>query len=646
MVGSKQRTGLWLVVALVAAGFVTAACGREAPSKGTERDDGKARQEPAGATLSADKAAPQGAEAPSPAAQGDTAMAKSADEQSRILKDETTLPFNELKLRNDAFAEVEMGVPVGKLTDADKRFLKPLIEAADVIDKLFWTQASTDGLQLKRRFEVDAAREQPNAYDELAHRFVVINAGRFDRLGEMKPFIGTAPKPAGGTFYPTDLTKDEFEKWVADHPSDKAAFTSPYTVIVRDGATLRAVPYSDFYRADLKIVAEKLREAAAYADSPSLQAFLLARAAGCETNDWAAGDAAWVDVTGSRFEVTVGPYEVYEDTLMSYKAAFEIFLTMTDTTLSEQLSTVKAHLDEMEAALPLDEKLRGYKRAPGSPIFAVDLVYSAGDTRAGVQTLAFNLPNDEDVREKKGSKKVLMRNVSDAKFEKILAPIAAAVLVEGQVPLLRKEDYFQHTLLHEIAHGMGPGKITLADGSQTTVSQALKELYPAIEEAKADTLGLLNALFLIDKGFFKEPDRLQTTLATALAGFFRSVRFGAHEAHGKANLAIYGYLAKQGAYTRDAATGRFAVDFDKARAGLTALGRELLNLEAAGDYAGAKAFLDSYAQLTPEVQQALDGLKGVPVDIRPVFTAEGPIRGPSAPVPGEAPVTGGSDAAK
>lgn len=639
---TRQRTGLWLAVTIVTVGLAAASCGREAPPQGPERDDGKADQQP-GATLSADKAPAKGSEPAGAPIEGGASMAKGIDEISRVVTNEPMLSFVELKARNDAFAEVEMGVPIGKLTDADKRFLKPLVEAADVIDRLFWRQASSDGLELKRRFEADASRERPNAYDELAYRFVTINAGRFDRLGEMKPFLGSTPKPAGGTFYPADLTKDEFERWIAEHPADKAAFTSPYTVIVRDGAVLRAVPYSDFYEPDLKIVAEKLREAAAYADSPSLQAFLLARAASCETNDWASGDAAWVDVTGSRFEVTVGPYEVYEDTLMSYKAAFEIFLTMTDATLSEQLSTVKTHLDAMEAALPIDDKLRGYKRAPGSPIFAVDLVYSAGDTRAGVQTLAFNLPNDEDVREKKGSKKVLMRNVSDAKFEKILAPIAAAVLVEAQVPLLRKEDYFQHTLLHEIAHGMGPGKITLADGSQTTVSQALKELYPAIEEAKADTLGLLNALFLIDKGFFKEPDRMQTTLVTALAGFFRSVRFGAHEAHGKANLAIYGFLAKQGVYTRDPATGRFAVAFDKAREGLTALGRELLSLEAAGDYAGAKAFLDTYAQLTPEVQQALDGLKAVPVDIRPTFTAEGPLRGPSAPLPGEAPVTGGSD---
>ncbi len=627
--GSRAR---WMVACALA---LAVGCGR--PAQPTS--------EPAAGDTTA-KAAEPGKVAPEKAPQAaepakEATMAEGSDETSRILKDQQVLPYADLLHRNQAFAEVEMGPAVGKLTDADKRFLKPLVEAADVIDRLFWMQASPDGLDWKRRYAEEAAREQLNAYDQLVQRFVTINAGRFDRLGEMKPFIGTTPKLPGGTMYPPDLTRDEFEKWVAEHPADKAAFGSPYTVIVRDGGALRAVPYSEYYRPELKVLAEKLREAAAYADSESLKAFLMQRASDCETNDWAKGDAAWVDVTGSRFEVTVGPYEVYEDTLMSYKAAFEIFLTVTDPTLSEQLSTVKAHLDEMEAALPLDDALRGYKRAAGSPIFAVDLVYSGGDTRAGVQTLAFNLPNDEDVREKKGSKKVLMRNVSDAKFEKILSPIADLVLTAEQRPFLRRDDYFQHTLLHEIAHGMGPGKITLKDGTVTTVGQALKDVYPSIEEAKADTLGLLNALFLIDKGFFKEPDREKTTLITALAGFFRSVRFGAHEAHGKANLLIYGYLAKAGAYVRDPATGRFAVAFDKAREGLRGLGAELLRVEATGDYAAAKTLLDTYAVLTPEVQQALDGLKDVPVDVRPVFTAEEPLRGPQEPLPGETPATGG-----
>ena len=637
MTTRATRTGLRLAVVACVLSLAGGGCGRNA-------EPSAAQSTGPDTTAKASRPAPAADKPAAEAAPGkEASMDPQGEETSSVLSEGQVLPFAELKARNEAFAEVEMGPPVGKLTDADKRFLKPLVEAADVIDRLFWKQASPDGLEWKRRFEAEAAKEQLNSYDQLALRFVIINAGRFDRLGEMKPFIGREPKPAGGTLYPPDLTRDEFERWVAEHPADKAAFASPYTAIVRDGASLRAVPYSDLYRPELKVLAEKLREAAGYADSESLRAFLLQRASDCETNDWAKGDAAWVDVTGSRFEVTVGPYEVYEDTLMSYKAAFEIFLTVTDPALSEELGAVKAHLDEMEAALPLDDSLRGYKRAPGSPIFAVDLVYSGGDTRAGVQTLAFNLPNDEDVREKKGSKKVMLRNVSDAKFEKILSPIADLVLAADQRPLLRRDDYFQHTLLHEIAHGMGPGKITLADGSVTTVSQALKDLYPAIEEAKADTLGLLNALFLIDKGFFKEPEREKTTLTTALAGFFRSVRFGAHEAHGKANLLIYGYLAKAGAYTRDAATGRFAVAFDKARAALRALGGELLKVEAKGDYAGARALLDTYAVLTPEVQQALDGLKGVPVDVRPLFTAEGPLRGPQAPVPGEAPVTGGSD---
>ena len=482
MATTAMRAGLWRL-AMGGAVALAVACGR--PAAPASDESGPAPATPKATAESAPATA---------AATPEASMQTKGDETSRILGKDQVLPFADLLARNKAFAEVEMGPPVGKLTDADKRFLKPLVEAADIIDRLFWKQASPDGLPLKLRFETEAATDPLNEYDQLALRFVTINAGRFDRLGEMKPFVGSAPKPAGGTLYPPDLTKDEFEKWVTEHPADKPAFVSPYTVIVRDGAALRAVPYAEFFAPELKVLAAKLREAAAYADSDSLKAFLMQRASDCETNDWAKGDAAWVDVAGSRFEVTVGPYEVYEDTLMSYKAAFEIFLTVTDPTLSEQLSTVKAHLDEMEAALPLDDALRGYKRAPGSPIFAVDLVYSGGDTRAGVQTLAFNLPNDEDVREKKGSKKVMLRNVSDAKFEKILSPVADRVLAADQRPFLRKDDYFQHTLLHEIAHGMGPGKITLKDGTVTTVGQALKDVYPSIEEAKGDAAFIAKAL--------------------------------------------------------------------------------------------------------------------------------------------------------
>jgi len=615
----RRSHGRVIGVAMVAA-MVVWACAKEQPAPASEPSGD---QPAAQATISAE----QPAQAPATASTGEGQMqqARPGGETSAIFGERAQLRFGDLRARGERFVDVPVLVAPGKLTQADKAFLRPLVDAARVIDDLFWQQASPLGLELWA--QVAEARQPLNPYDEQLARMRDIHAGPYDRLDHMKPFLDVPPKPEGGTFYPADLTKQELEAWIAAHPDDKAAFQSPYTVIVREGEALKAVPYSKAYHDSLATLAMLLRKAAEKADSPSLKAFLLARAASCETNDWASSDAAWVDVQGSRFEVTVGPYEVYEDALMGYKAAFEIFITMTDPELSEGLATVVAYLDELEAALPLDDKHRGYQRASASPIFAVALLASAGDTRAGVQTIAFNLPNDEDVREKKGSKKVLLRNVIDAKFERLLTPIAQAVLADDQLPLLRREDFFWHTLLHEIGHGMGPGKIKLADGTPTTVSLALKETYPHIEEAKADTLGLLNSLYLTEKGYFKEPDRAQTTLATGLAGFFRSVRFGVHEAHGKANMVIYSFLKEQGAYVHDAATGRFSVVFDKAPGALRALAAEILRIQATGDYDAAKAFLARYGEMTPEVQAALDKLGALPVDIRPRFVALPVVRG-------------------
>lgn len=547
-------------------------------------------------------------------------------EMEAVHFNELKISFEELSAKNKQFVDVEIFVNPGVLTDNDKAFLRPLLAAADIMDSLFWQQASPDGKAMKKRL-ARARADTLNRVDEATARYLEINAGRFDRLDHMKTFYGEGDKPVGGTFYPEGATKEEIEAWLATRPEQREAFMSPYTVLTKGHNELRIVPYSDYYRGELKEAATLLRQAAKFADSESLRAFLEARALAFEDNVYAPSDGAWVDVADSRFEVTIGPYEVYEDGLFGYKAAFEAFITMNDPKMSAELSTVKAYLGELEAALPLDDAHRGYKRATASPLFVVDLIYSAGDTRAGVQTLAFNLPNDEDVREKKGSKKVMLRNVSDAKFDKILAPISKLVIADEQVASVQKKDYFWHTVLHEISHGMGPGKITL-DGEQTTVSLALKELYPHVEEAKADILGMFNAIYLTEKGYFKEPDRLKTLMSTALAGFFRSVRFGIHEAHGKANMLIYSFLKEQGVYVYDAGTKRFHVDLDKAKAGVTALARELLKIEATGDYAAAKAFIAKYGEMPPEVREALDGLTAIPVDLRPVYATTHAILGP------------------
>jgi hypothetical protein len=537
------------------------------------------------------------------------------------------LEYQELVKRNRQYVDVDISVRPGPFTDNDKAFLAHVLDAADVMGELFWRQGSVEGPDLKRRLGL--APELGKYAVELM-RYLLINAGPYDRLDAMKPFIGQAQRAMGGTFYPPDLTREQFEEWVKAHPADKAAFTSPYTVITRAGADLKAVPYSDYYRPALTKAAESLKKAAEVCPSESLKKFLLSRAAAFLSNDYRPSDGDWVDVKNSPFEITIGPYEVYEDGLMNYKAAFEAFVTVTDPKLTADLASVKDRLAELEENLPLDAAFRGYKRASDSPIFAVDLVYATGDAGKGVQTIAFNLPNDEDVREKKGSKKVMLRNVINAKFEQLLMPLARKMVADDQLLLVKQEDFFWHALLHEISHGMGPGKIKLADGSETTVNLALKDTYPALEEAKADVLGVLNALWLAGRGFFPEKDRGSSMLTTFLAGFFRSVRFGVHEAHGQANLVIFNYLTEKGAYVHDPAAGRWRVDEAKAPDAFRALAGELLLIQAKGDYTGAKAFLSKYGAVSAEVTAALEGLKDIPVDLHPIYSTVPVVRGPGA----------------
>ncbi len=527
------------------------------------------------------------------------------------------LDFEPLKKKADRYATVLLQYDKAVLSEAERQMLPHLIEAAVVMDHLFWRQASADGLEVWQKLQ-----GLKDSYGQALRRYVRINAGRFDRLDNHEPFIGTGSKPLGATYYPRDLRKEEFEAWVKAHPADEKAFADPYTVIRREGPTgLKAVPYSVEYAEPLQQAAAKLRAAAALSQNESLRKFLESRAAAFLSNDYYASECDWMDVEGSALEVTVGPYEVYEDRLLGYKAAFEAFITLNDPQATAELDRLVALIGDMEQNLPLADEHKNLKRGGATPVRVADLVYSSGDTRAGVQTLAFNLPNDERVREAKGSKKVLLRNVSDAKYEKILVPIAQRVLADDQLPLVSKQAYFTHSLTHEVSHGLGPGTLALPDGTSTTVSKALKELYPAIEEAKADVLGDYNMSFAIRRGAY--PDTLgPQTAVTSLAGVFRSVRFGTEEAHGKGNLLIFNYLLDRGAYVYDAAAKRFRVDLTKIEGALTDLAREILTIQAKGDYAGARALLDKYGSMRPEMKALIDSFQDIPVDIEPIYPVE------------------------
>jgi hypothetical protein len=533
-------------------------------------------------------------------------------------------PVADIERRVAQFSPTPLSADLSSLGELERRALAELVEAARPLDQIFLRQASTANPELRRQL---AAYRGPHAAATLA--YFDINFGPWDRLAEWQPFVGDRPRPAGAGFYPEDLTREAFEGWLAKHPGDRASLTSTTTVIRRGrrgrvgtggGAELIAVPYSREYAAWLGPAADHLRQAAAMTGNASLKRFLASRAAAFASDDYYASDMDWMDLD-SPIEITIGPYETYEDTLLGYKAAFEAYVTVALPAESAALARYKERLPWLERNLPIPDAWKNLGRGTASPIRVVDLVYGAGEAQAAVQTLAFNLPNDERVREAKGSKKVLLRNVMRAKYDQILLPIARQVLDPAQLPDVAFEAYFDHVLHHELGHGLGPGSITV-DGRKTEVRLELKELYSTLEEAKADVMGVYDILALVERG--EMPAELRRTLEpTYVAGLFRAARFGLTEAHGQGVVSQFNYLMEKGALAVDAAN-RFHAVPEKFPGAIRDLLAEMLTLQAKGDYAGTRKFLETYGKATPSLVAAVARLGGVPVDIRPIYSPPAP----------------------
>ncbi|MEN8005547.1 MAG: peptidase [Candidatus Krumholzibacteriota bacterium] len=517
----------------------------------------------------------------------------------------------DLDQRLDGYVQTELSPDLSHLDDTQTLVLEKLVAASKLMSEIFLIQATPCRDALADRIaDLPAARQAGVA------RYFAINGGPWDRRFHHEPFFGTWPHPEGANYYPLDLTEADKE-FIADGNNGMDGL---FTMIRRgDDGSLQAVPYSEFFAPQLKEAARLLREAAALTENPSLKAFLETRAAAFGSDDYFESDMLWMDLD-STVEITIGPYETYEDGLFGYKAAFESFVTVTDPVESGRLAKFKDELPWLESRLPIPDEHKNMNRGSESPIRVVDEVYSAGDTRAGIQTIAFNLPNDERVREAKGSKKVLLRNVMKAKFDQILMPIAEVLVAEDQLGDLTSESFFLHTLWHEMSHGLGPGKITV-DGRKTEVRLELKETYSTLEEAKADAMGEWDIFVLTraGKGYF--PDTIfKEQSATYLAGLFRSVRFGIGEAHGQANAIQYNYLMEKEAITVDENTGRFSIDaavFEKAIEELVA---EICLIQAAGDYDASVRFIEQYGGMAPSLAAALEKLADIPVDIEPVFS--------------------------
>ena len=535
---------------------------------------------------------------------------------------ERSIPnLEQLKTMTARFAPVDLSADLTSLPANERQALARLVEAAKVMDTLFLRQvwAGNETMLL------DLLQDTSELGRARLHYFL-INKGPWSRLDENAPFIPGAPKkPEQANFYPAGATKEEVEAWIATLSGAQRAFAIGFFTTIRRNPEGKfvAVPYSFEYQGELARVAELLREAAALTTQPTLKAFLDKRAQALITNDYYDSDVAWMELDAS-IEPTIGPYEVYEDEWFNYKAAFESFITVRDAAETNKLTRFGSELQEIENNLPIDPRYRNPKLGAMAPIRVVNTVFSSGDANRGVQTAAFNLPNDERIVAEKGTKRVMLKNNQDAKFKTVLVPISKVVLAAGDQANLDFEAFFTHILMHELMHGLGPHNI-VAGERPTTVRQELKETYSTIEEAKADVSGLFALQFLVDHGKLDKKFE-QTMYTTFLASIFRSIRFGLNEAHGRGVAIQLNYFLDHGGVTV-AADGTFAVNASRIKQNVIDLTRDIMTMEATGAYVDAKQMLEKMAVVRPPVRRVLDRLASVPVDIEPRFvTAAGLAR--------------------
>jgi len=502
------------------------------------------------------------------------------------------------------YTAVRLTADLSDLTSNERQMIPLLIEAAEAMDEIFWMQAYGDRDELLASIS-----------DESLRRFAEINYGPWDRLDGNAPFVeGVGPKPKGANFYPHDMTQEEYEAAVAGDPAKMAQFQSQYNVLRRDEqGELQIVSYSAAYPEPMALAAAKLREASALAEDPGLRGYLELRAEALLSDRYRESDLAWMDMKDNALDIVVGPIETYEDQLFGYKAAAEAYVLIKDKEWSERLARYATFLPDLQKGLPVPDEYKRETPGTDSDLNAYDVVYYAGDCNAGSKTIAINLPNDEQVQLQKGTRRLQLKNAMRAKFDKILVPIVNELIAEDQRGHVTFDAFFANTMFHEVAHGLGI-KNTLS--GRSTVRQALKEQSSALEEGKADILGLYMITWLDEHGELDGKD-LQDNFVTFLGSVFRSIRFGASSAHGRANLARFNFFNEMGVFSRDDATGTYRVDFDRMEEAMNALSEKILRLQGDGDYEGVKAFMEDKGRIGPVLQGDLDRLaaKGIPVDI-------------------------------
>jgi hypothetical protein len=503
-----------------------------------------------------------------------------------------------IKQKADEFVSFKLATDLTVLSEKEKQMLPLLLDAAKLMEDIYWLEAFGNRDELFSE-----------GMDKYTKKFLKINYGPWERLNNNKPFIeGFGAKPAGSNFYPADISKDEFEVW-----NDETK-TSQYTLIKRgEDGVLKSIPFHIAFEKQVKQAADLLMKAAVLAEDAGLKNYLEKRAQALLTDDYYESDVAWMEMKNNTIEFIIGPIENYEDQLFGYKAAHESFILIKDKNWSEKLVKYAALLPGLQKALPCEPEYKNETPGMDSDMNVYDAIYYAGDCNAGSKTIAINLPNDERVRNTKGSRKLQLKNSMQAKFDKILIPISELLIVKDQQKHVKFEAFFENTMFHEVAHGLGMGSTV---DKSSTVREALKDSYTSIEEGKADILGLWCVYQLNEMGEMGEKDMMDN-FVTFMAGIFRSVRFGAASAHGKANMMRFYYFQETGAFTRDKATGTYSVNYEKMKAAMLNLSADILKIQGDGDYETAKRLIEEKGVIREELQNDLDRISeaGIPRDI-------------------------------
>jgi hypothetical protein len=517
------------------------------------------------------------------------------------------------------FKAVRMPFDSSRLTVRERQMLDKLVEACQFLESIYWRQSDPQGLQLYHSL---AAKTTPG--DVALRRFLRVNGSRFDLINDNAPFVGTAPWPPGRNIFPWDMKREEFDGYMAAHPQQKDALYDPFTVVRRKENKLEAIPYHVAYKEWVDPAAKALREAAALSDDSAFANFLRLRADALQSDNYFESDIAWVSLVNPKFDIIFAPYETYLDNLLGVKTSYGAAILVRNESESRKLDVFQKYVSDIQDSLPLAPEDRPSKRGLFSPMEVMDTPYRAGDLRHGYQAVADNLPNDPRIHEQKGSKKIFFKNFMDARVNYVILPIAKRLMRDDEAALASADGYLASTMMHEISHGLGPAYARTQSGRRS-INEAIGPTYSALEESKADIVGLYGLKWLTDRGDLPK-DKLNGYYASEVAGIFRTVRFGVAEAHGRGEIMEFNFYSERGAISRDAASGRYAIDFARMPDAVAALAKELLEQEATGDRARVEAWFAKYGTIPPELSKALEAASDVPVDIDPISIFPEPMR--------------------